>query len=117
VIGNVSVTIQRDTPGGLDQYGDPIEADVDSPETFDLEGCAVAPRASTETTGRAREGQIIGLTLYCPPGADIVRDDRVVITEGPHVGTYEVEGDPGDWQSGLTGWGAGMTVELTAAVG
>jgi hypothetical protein len=117
VIGNVTVTVERPTPGGLDDYGDPVPDEDDEPTTHEVEGCSVAPRLSTETTDRAREGAVIGLTLYCPTGADIARDDTLVIGEGPHVGRYRIEGEPSDWQSGLTTWPAGVVVELQAAIG
>lgn len=117
MIGNVAVTVERDVPGGLDVYGDPVDPSMYSPTTTDIEGCTVAPRLAVEPDGRARQGVVVGLTLYCPPGVDIASDDRVIITEGPHQGTYQVDGDPSDWQSGLTGWHAGATVALTRSQG
>ncbi len=117
MIGNVSVTVERDTPGGLDVYGDPVTPDGYSPVTEDIEGCSVAPRLAVEPDGRGRDGVVVGLTLYCPPGVDIASTDRVVITDGPHQGTYQVDGDPSDWQSGLTGWHAGVSVALTRSAG
>lgn len=117
MIGNVAVTVERDTPGGLDQYGDPVTPDGYSPVSTDYAGCAVAPRLAIEPGGRGRDSVVVGLTLYCPPGVDIVRSDRVVITEGPHQGTYEVVGEPSDWQSGLTAWHAGVSVALAFAQG
>lgn len=113
MIGNVAVTVQR-PPGGLDENGDPADGDA---TTHRVNNCSVAPRLSTETTERAREGAVIGLTLYCPVGTDISRDDTIVIGDGPHQGTYRVEGEPADWQSGVTIRPAGKVVELTAAVG
>lgn len=116
MIGNVTATIERPDPGGLDQYGDPVEGD-DSPQTHGLANCTVAPRVSSETTDRAREGVVIGLTLYCPPGTDVARDDVVVIEAGPHAGRYRVDGEPGTWDSGLSSWPAGVVAELKAAKG
>lgn len=117
MIGNVAVTVERDLPGGFDQYGDPVEPDAYSPLTFDIEGCSVAPRLAVEPDGRARDSVLVGLTLYCPPGVGIARSDRVTITDGPHQGVYDVDGEPSDWQSGLTAWHAGVTVALTRAEG
>lgn len=116
MIGNVTASIERPDPGGLDQYGDPVEGE-DSPLEIDLANCTVAPRLSTETTDRAREGVVIGLTLYCPPGTDIARDDILIITAGPHVGRYRVDGEPSVWENGLSAWPAGVAAELLAAIG
>lgn len=112
MIGNVKATVERSPE--LDQYGDPVESD-DEPR--DLNGCTLAPRLSTDASGRVREGVVIGLSLYCPADVDVTRDDIVTITEGPHAGRYRIEGEPSAWESGLTAWSAGVVVELSAAIG
>ncbi len=117
MIGNTTVTVERDSPGGLDQYGDPVEDDEYSPLLIAVEGCSVAPRLAVDPGGRAREGVVVGVTLYCPPGADIARTDRIVLSDGPHAGTYTIDGDTADWRSGLSGWDAGLAVPLTRAEG
>lgn len=96
----------RLTPGGRDPYGDPI-GDVET--RTDIAGCAVAPRQAGEQIGQGRIAATSGLTLYVPPGADILPSDRFEVR-----GTvWEVEGEPAVWRSPFTGWEPGREVVLT----
>lgn len=101
------MTIQRvrTAPGGTDQYGDPMP----STETrTTLEDSFVAPRVSSEVTDAGRAGVIVGLTLFMPPGTDLVHSDQVDV-DGV---LYEVDGDAGDWTHPMTGWAAGVVAAL-----
>lgn len=111
----VTITIERDSPGGHDKYGDPISTET---TTHTIEECAVAPRTSNELHDRARAGVIVGLTLFAPAGSDILRTDRVVIPEdAPNAGRYEIEGEPAAWQSPRSGRAFGIQVALRRAEG
>lgn len=100
----------RATPGGLDAYGDPIGS---TEKAVELHGCSVAPRTSSDTPGRGRDGVIVGLTLYCPPGTDLVAADDVEVS-----GTrYRIDGDVGVWDSPFGGEVGGLEVALVRGQG
>lgn len=91
-------------------YGDPIASTT---ATTDVPGCAIAPRASSESTARGRDGVIVGLTVYAPAGTDITRTDRIDIGGIE----YRVEGEPGTWVSPFDGRERGIEIAVTRAVG
>ncbi len=104
-----TVTILRPGPPVEDDYGN----DVPGPDTeTQVAGCAVWPRTSNEDN-QARAQVIEGLNLVAPYGTDIRPHDRVKI--GDLI--YEVDGDPGDWASPLTGTKAATQVSLTRVTG
>ncbi len=105
-----SITILRSTPGGRDMPGDPIASTVDR---IDVPGCAIAPRTSTEPSGRGRQGVIVGLTIYAPAGTDIRATDSIEIAEQ----TYTVDGEPGEWTNPFNGATPGLEVAVTRAEG
>jgi hypothetical protein len=91
--------------------------DVNYTDSHTIDGCAWAPRESTEVNDN-RTTVIVGLTLYGPYGADIRHDDRVVLPDVPERGltrkqrTWRVDGEVGDWRSPFTGWEPGFEVAL-----
>jgi hypothetical protein len=102
---------------GTDENGDPVEPDPDD-EGFEIAGCGVAPRTSDELHADGRAGVIVGLTLYAPAGSDLRTRDRIEIPAGaPNPGTYEIEGEPGEWRSPLTGWAPGVEAALRRVEG
>ena len=105
----ITVVVRR---SGTDpRSGDPLPDPVD----HDIDGCAVAPRASTEATDLGN-AVIVGLTLFAPYGADITATDWVLLPGGdPEVDRdwWFVDGDPGDWRSPFTDWRPGTQVALT----
>lgn len=109
----ITITVER--PLGRDEYGDPIDGE---PERHAISGCAVAPRTTSEIDAPGRTGVIVGLTLYTPAGADLKRQDIVIIDDGdPNPGRWEVEGEPGEWRNPYTGLRAGIEVALRRAEG
>ena len=104
-------------PTGYDDYADPIGG----APTHTVKNCAVAPRSGTGTAGdiatRGRAGVVRLLTLFAPYGADIAHADRIIISDPPHAGTYEIEGVPAAWSNPYTGREAGMSVALRSAEG
>lgn len=118
------ITILRDTPGGLDQWNDPVPA---STSRTDIAGCAIAPRYSNEPTAVGRNGVIVGQTIYAPFGSDILFTDRIEINGGgtvagapvtPATATiYTIEGDPSDWANPFTGATPGMEISVKKATG
>lgn len=108
-----TVTRVRRVPGGIDPYGDPIPGTV---EETPIEGCVWAPRMTAmegEIHEHGRAGVIVGMNLYPPPGADIVRTDQVRI--GGVL--YDVEGEVGAWASPHTGVPMGGQVALRRTEG
>lgn len=104
------MAVVRIRPTGLDEYGDPIAGSADEDE---IVGAFTAPRSSTDTEGRARDGSVVGLTLFAPHGSDLARTDLVEV-DGV---TYRIDGEIADWTSGLTGWRPGITADLARAEG
>lgn len=112
-----SVTVLRS--GGKDRFGAVLP---DS--TYTIQGCAVAPRTSSEpldrsdtvVSGASLFG--VGLTpnLIPTPAAgspSLTSTDRVRVTGmGALDGTWSVEGDVGSCQSPYTGWTPGWMAAL-----
>lgn len=112
----MTVVVHRRTPGGHDVYGDPVASTY---TVFELDGCLVAPRASTEQTDRGREGVVVGVDLFVPPSCwwEIERFDEVEIEAGdPMAGRYVVDGESAAWRS-QGGHDRGMVVPLKRAAG
>lgn len=74
-------------------------------------GCAVAPRRSPEDHAAGAQAVIIGLTLYAPkaPGPH-----DVVVIDGEE---FQVDGEPGVWQSPFSGHRPGVEVPLKRVEG
>jgi hypothetical protein len=99
-------TVVRIRSAGRDQFGDPTGPAVPD---LSIPGCAVAPRQAGEQIGQGRIAVTSGLTLYVPPGPDILPSDRIEVRGV----VYEVEGEPAEWRSPFTGWEPGREVQLT----
>jgi hypothetical protein len=100
-----TVTRIRRVPGGYDEYGDPLPG---TEEQADITNCGVAPRYSNDALEPGRRGVIVGLTLYAPPGSDIVSNDLVEVRDA----VYQVDGEPGFWRSPYSGTGRGFEIAL-----
>lgn len=101
-----TVRVLRTGPSpGRDARGQPLPG---PDESFDLKGCAVAPRAETPQVGgeqqQARDTVIVGWTIYAPasPAAKMpLRTTDQVMVRGVKCG---ITGEPGDWgRSPFTG--------------
>lgn len=92
---------------------DTVHGDVVYAVSHTIEGCADAPRYSTENNDN-RTTVIVGRTLYGPYGADLQATDRVVYPgTGPRKKrTYRVVGDIGQWMNPFTGWKPGFEAAL-----
>lgn len=99
-------TVTRIRSVERDQFGDPIGA---AEPDLDIPGCGVAPRQAGEQIGQGRIAVTSGLTLYVPPGADVLPSDRFEVRGA----VWEVEGEPAVWRSPFTGWEPGREVQLT----
>lgn len=100
----------RSTPGGTNQYGDPIASTV---ARTTIEGAFVAPRESSDIDGGGRTGVLIGLTLFAPYGSDL-RDTDDIEVDGV---LFTIEGDVGQWRNPFTSWEAGASVALKRVEG
>ena len=105
-----TITVVRSSPGGVDQYGDPISGTT---TTTVIEGCAVAPRYSTEPSERGRNGVVVGLSVYAPTGSDILFSDTIIVDSVD----YRIEGQPASWANPFTGWAPGVEVALVRSTG
>lgn len=96
----------RSSPGGTDDYGDPIESTTDREP---IDGCLVAPARSSEPTDRGRGGVVVGWTVLAPPGSDVVFTDQLEVRGV----LCDVEGEVGDWRSEP----GGVVINVTRAAG
>ena len=104
----ITVTVQRGTRG---KYGDITYADH-----HDIEGCALAPRYSSEVNTENRNAVIVGFSLFGPPqtGDDrVLADDRI---KTPDQNIYRVVGEAADWAHPITGWQPGFEAALERVV-
>lgn len=96
------VTIYHRRQVDTDAHGNPVFGWPEPGTTVD--GCAVAPRSSSEPDEIGRDAVITGITVYLPPNTVVTPTDRLRAR-----GTvYEVVGEPGDWRNPFTGgqpWG------------
>lgn len=103
-----TVTRVRATPGGYDQYGDPLPGTASE---VDIPGCAFAPRShrfDSEQTEPGRRAVTEHITLYAPAGTDIQPADLIAARGN----TYRVDGETGDWRSPFTSANRGIEVAL-----
>lgn len=97
-------------PTEVDRYGDPVAG---TPTRQTVPGCILAPRPGAELTANGRQGVIVGLTLYAPPGTALTAR-HTVEARGD---TWKVEGEPGDWRQASTGVGVGVEAALERVEG
>lgn len=109
MIGRQTVTVRRPTPT-TNRYGDTVTGTTVTDTV--VRGCAVSPRQSVELHGAGRDGVIVGLTLWAPPGTAIAAGDQVLV-DGV---SYDVDGEPGEWTS-RGGRKRGVQVALTRTAG
>ena len=105
-----TVTIVRQSPGGFDAYGDPIPG---TEARTTVSGCAIAPRTSTESTERGRQGVVVGLTVYLPAGSGVMHTDQLEIAGVLH----SIVGEPGEWINPFDGSTPGVEVAVMRAAG
>jgi hypothetical protein len=101
------VTISRPTRDALGNRSDPTDVAT-------LTGCAAEPVDTAQRPGRATEGAVERIRIYCPdPDADVRPGDLV------NVGTlaYKVEGLPARWQNPFTGGRPGCVFEIERSAG
>lgn len=104
-----TILLRTVTGGGVDPYGDPLpETITDTPVT-----AMVAPRESSESDVRGRNGVIVGLTAYITADVDVTAADRIIV-DGLD---YQVDGEPGTWHRPTTGARWGLQVALVRATG
>src|SRR5690606_23597160 len=61
-----------------DRYGNEVR-DWDHATRLDILGCGIAPRTTDEETELGRQGVIVGIAVYAPPGTDIQPSDRMEV--------------------------------------
>lgn len=108
-----TVEIIRNPLPKRDSYGAVVTPDP-APTPVRVEGCRIAPTASEELPGAAREGSVDRYRLYAPPGTDVRHTDQIVRANGS---TFEVAAPPAVWP---TQWGispGGVVVDLVRIEG
>lgn len=109
-----TVQILNGATTGRNQYGDDVHT---FPVKATYTDVPVAPADANGTGGNeyvdGRDTVIIGLTVFLPDGADVQATDRAIVRGQ----TWEVVGDPQQWQSPFTGWCPGVPVALRRVTG
>ena len=91
-----SDTITRIRPGVKTVRGQAVpDWNIPPATLLDITGCSVQP-ASTSLN---EDGRVLGindgLTVYVPPGADVIVGDHIIVDNE----TYEINGEPRIWKS------------------
>lgn len=87
--------------------------DWTDPDELPIEGVAIAPSSSQETTSEDRTTVTTSMSLYGPPGMDVLPKDRIRARSG----VWEVQGEVADWRNALTGWNPGSEFAVRKVVG
>lgn len=99
----ITITVER---GGKDpRTGDPLPT-----TTHTVDGCAVAPRTSGESSSLGTE-VVVGLAVFAPYGADVRATDLIRLPDDADA--WQVDGEAGHWRSPFTDWRPGCQIALT----
>ena len=104
-----TVTVVRPGTSSEDEYGNEVPG---SPTSFDVPGCAVAPRSSSEDL-QARDQVIVGLNVWMPSGTAVYATDQMRVRGV----LYEIDGEPGSFTTPFTGNAGPVQVSLTRVSG
>ncbi|HET6634699.1 MAG TPA: hypothetical protein VFH77_06690 [Streptomyces sp.] len=92
--GETIVRLRRGDSPGRDPRGQPIPGPLTETE---MPGCVVTPRQESPQVGgseqQARDTVIVGYTVYCPSGSDVLTTDQFRIRGA----LFQVTGEPGEW--------------------
>lgn len=109
--GNGEPVVVYRTTVTTDRYGNDTPGPYTAVATY--EGCAIAPRRSSEETTAGRQGVIVGLTVYLSSDAAVGPHDRLEVRGD----MFEVDGEVGVWRSPFTGWAPGVEVNVRRVEG
>lgn len=88
-------------------------ADWSEPLELTLEGVAIAPSSSVESTAVDRNPVVTQMSIYCGPDEDILAGDR--IRDGETL--WDVQGEVANWKNPLTGWAPGAEFRIKRVAG
>ncbi|MFJ4168495.1 hypothetical protein ACIPY3_03185 [Paenarthrobacter sp. NPDC089714] len=108
-------TVQRERAALAEDpfSGEQTVREWSDPATIDLVGVAIAPSSSNESLASDRNTVTTSMSLYGPPGIDVLPFDRIRARSG----LWEVEGEVADWKNALTGWNPGVEFRVKKVVG
>lgn len=92
---------------------EPTLADWSDPLELTLEGVAIAPSSSVESTAVDRNQVVTQMSIYCGPDEDILAGDR--IRDGASL--WDVQGEVANWKNPLTGWAPGAEFRIKKVAG
>lgn len=78
-----------------------------------IDGAAVAASSTTEPALPNRQMVITTMSVYGPPGMDVLPADRIRDSQG----LWEVTGENAAWKNPFTGWRPGDELPLKRVVG
>lgn len=84
-----------------------------APDLLELEGVAIAPSSSTESSTENRTTTTTSMSLYAAPGVDVLPQDRIRARSG----LWNVDGEVADWKNALTGWNPGVEFRISKVAG
>ncbi|MFJ4026028.1 hypothetical protein ACIPWF_00770 [Paenarthrobacter sp. NPDC089989] len=108
-------TVQRERAALAEDpfSGEQTVREWSDPDTIDLVGVAIAPSSSNESLASDRNTVTTSMSLYGPPGIDVLPFDRIRARSG----LWEVEGEVADWKNAFTGWNPGVEFRVKKVVG
>lgn len=113
-LANGETVIRRRARKVQDPYSkQETKRDWTDPDEAPLDGVAIAPSSSQETTTDDRTTTTTRMSLYGPPGMDVLAKDRIVARSG----LWEVDGEVADYRNALTGWNPGVEFAIRKVVG
>ncbi|WP_315913582.1 hypothetical protein [Arthrobacter sp. lap29] len=83
------------------------------PDELAIEGASVAPSSTTEQQTSNRQTVITSMSVYGPPGMDVLPADRIRDSQG----LWEVTGETAAWKNPFTGWRPGDELPVKKVVG
>lgn len=108
----ITVIVGRGAATGSDRYGGATV--TRTPHT--IEHCVVGLRTNDPLDAEGREGSVLGVTLYCPPGADVQHSPiaDLITIDGDD---WETDGEPFEWRNGYSDIVRGVQVPLKRVQG
>ncbi|NVM97825.1 hypothetical protein [Arthrobacter sp. SDTb3-6] len=93
--------------------GELTQGSWEAADELPIEGAAVAPSSTTEPASANRQMVITSMSVYGPPGMDVLRADRIRARSG----LWEVAGENAAWVNPFTGWAPGDEFPLRKVAG
>lgn len=108
----ITVIVGRGAVTGTGRYG----ADEITRTPHTITNCVTGLRTSEPLDQDGRQGSVLGITLYCPPDADVQHSPipDIITIDGDD---WVTDGEPFAWRNGFTDIARGVEVPLKRVQG